>query len=63
MLWPLTTMLNRLKLGQKLVNFADEIKEQEDTEEEWTEDASQESEQDGEKEDEEESDDSDCVLV
>ena len=63
MLWPLTTMLKRLKLGRKLVNFADEIKEEEDTEDEWTEDASQESEQDGEKEDEEESDDSDFVLV
>jgi hypothetical protein len=54
MLWPLTTMLNRLTPKRTLVNFADVVKEQEDTEEE--------SEQDGEKVGEE-SDESDFVLV
>jgi hypothetical protein len=63
MLWPLTTMLNRLTPKRKLVNFADEVKEEDDTEEEWKEDTEEESEQDGRKEDEEESDDSDFVLV
>jgi hypothetical protein len=63
MLWPLTTMLNRLTPKRKLVNFADEVKEQEETEEEWREDTEEESEQDGEKENEEESDESDFVLV
>jgi hypothetical protein len=64
MLWPLTTMLNRLTPKRKLVNFADEVKEEEDTEEEWKEDTEEEeSEQDGEKEDGGESDGSDFVLV
>jgi hypothetical protein len=63
MLWPLTTMLNRLTPKRNLVNFADVVKEQEETDEEWKEDTEEESEQDGEKEDEEESDGSEFVLV
>ena len=63
MLWPLTTLLNHLTPKRNLVNFADVVKEQEDTEEEWEEDTEEELEQDGENVGEEESDESEFVLV